>query len=131
MEKTFTVNHFGHFILTLQLLEKLRQCAPSRVISVTSESHKKSLIPKDDTAWLFKPMNTTNYDIYESYGRSKLANVLFAEELNRRYAKDGVTSYAVHPGKVLFRYHTSFHIKSKGLGIALQRHQFKIFPEIT
>ncbi|XP_064621104.1 retinol dehydrogenase 11-like [Lineus longissimus] len=98
MEKTFSVNHFGHFMLTLLLLKRLNECSPSRVVCVTSDSHRKSWIPLDDLSWLLDPMKTKNYDIYESYARSKLGNVLFAEELNRRFAQVGVTSYSVHPG---------------------------------
>ncbi|MCD9586383.1 SDR family NAD(P)-dependent oxidoreductase [Streptomyces sp. 8ZJF_21] len=94
-ESQFATNHLGHFQLTLGLLPALRAAHGARVVNVSSGGHRLSDIRWDD------PHFTTGYDHYLAYGQSKTANVLFAVELDRRWAQDGVRGYAVHPGVVV------------------------------
>lgn len=94
-ESQFATNHLGHFQLTLALLPALRAAHGARVVNVTSGGHRLSDIRWDD------PHFTTGYDGMLAYGQSKTANVLFAVELDRRWAEDGIRGYAVHPGIVV------------------------------
>lgn len=89
------VNHLGHFALTLTLLDRLMATADSRVVNVSSVGHKfKSKL--DPTTM----MSGKSYDRIAAYGRSKLANLLFTYELQRRLAATGSTTAALvaHPG---------------------------------
>ncbi|XP_072286509.1 dehydrogenase/reductase SDR family member 13-like [Pyxicephalus adspersus] len=93
----FGVNHLGHFLLTRLLLDRLKQCSPSRIVVLSSNAHKwgridfKNLNPSGET-WL---------EILRAYCDSKLANLLFTRELANQLQGTEVTCYAVHPGAVL------------------------------
>ncbi|KAM6931012.1 retinol dehydrogenase 14 [Xenentodon cancila] len=88
----FGVNHLGHFLLTNLLLPRLKECAPSRVITLTCSSYKYQKLDFQDLNYNLLPFFT--------YCRSKLANIYFSHELARIVEGKGVTSYAVHPGFV-------------------------------
>ena len=94
-ETQFATNHLGHFQLTLALLPALRVAQAARVINVSSGAQRFGQIRWDD------PNFTVGYNSREAYAQSKLANVLFAVELDRRWAADGIRGYAVHPGVVV------------------------------
>ncbi|KAA0710380.1 Retinol dehydrogenase 13 [Triplophysa tibetana] len=94
-ETQFAVNHLGHFLLTVLLLDVLRKSTPSRVINVSSVAHKGGKIHFDDINF-----NKAPYDSLISYQQSKLANLLFTQELGRRLKGSGVTVYALHPGVI-------------------------------
>jgi len=92
------VNHLGHFLLTLLLLDRIRASAPARVINVASDAmHFASLTPA------FEDLNWTKrrFSGWRSYGDSKLMNHLFANELSRRLDGTGVVAHALHPGIIL------------------------------
>jgi NAD(P)-dependent dehydrogenase (short-subunit alcohol dehydrogenase family) len=93
-EMHFGVNHLGHFALTGQLLDRLLTTPESRVVTVSSRMHRKSNMAWDDL------MSKRAYDKWDAYRQSKLANLLFAFELQRRLeAADATTqSLAAHPG---------------------------------
>ncbi len=93
-EKHFATNHLGHFQLTLGLLPALRTAHGARVVNVSSGAQRFADIQWDD------PNFTTGHNLNLAYAQSKTANVLFAVELDRRWAKDGIRGYAVHPGVV-------------------------------
>jgi retinol dehydrogenase-12 len=100
-ELTFGTNHLGHFLLTALLLEDLKRSAPARVITVSSELHNPAYAggPAPD----FDYDNLRGEKYYNPqvfYRNSKLANMWFAYELQRRLAGAGVTSNAVCPGFV-------------------------------
>ena len=95
-ELTFGVNHLGHFLLTQLLLDRLAASAPARVVTVSSDAHYQAPgIPWDR---LRRP--TRGITGLPAYAVSKLCNVLFSQELARRVAGSGVTTYALHPGVV-------------------------------
>ncbi|UED83097.1 SDR family NAD(P)-dependent oxidoreductase [Streptomyces profundus] len=94
-EAQFATNHLGHFQLTSALLPALRTAHGARVVMVTSAGHRLSDIRWDD------PHFTSGYDGMLAYGQSKTGNVLFAVELDRRWAPDGIRGYAVHPGIIV------------------------------
>lgn len=93
-EMTAGVNHFGHFYLTKLLLPKLKE-SKSRVVVLSSESHKQAF-SLDLTKW---PQNEKDYGFNSSYAKSKLANILFADELGRRYQE--LTVASCHPGNMV------------------------------
>lgn len=88
----FGVNHLGHFLLTNLLLHRLKECAPSRVITLTCSTYKYQKLDFQDLNYNLLPIFT--------YCRSKLANIYFSQELAHITEGKGVTSYAVHPGFV-------------------------------
>jgi NAD(P)-dependent dehydrogenase (short-subunit alcohol dehydrogenase family) len=94
IEMTFAVNHLGYFLLTTLLTDLLVKSAPARVVSVASIGHRSGTLDFDDLGF------ERGYRIMRAYSRSKLANVLFANELARRLAGTGVTSNSLHPGPV-------------------------------
>ncbi len=96
-EMQFGTNHLGHFALTGLLLDALSKGgngAPARVVNVTSSAHRLSKMRFDDLHW------ERGYDKWRAYGQSKLANLLFTYELDRRIkaAKLPVVTVACHPG---------------------------------
>jgi len=93
-EATFAVNHLAHFVLTQRLLPLLASSAPARIVTVASGRHFKSTMDFDDLGF------ERGYQVLRAYGRSKLANVLFASEQARRLEGTRVTSNSVHPGRV-------------------------------
>ena len=95
-ELQFATNHLGHFALTLGLRTALAAAGNARIVSLSSEAHLRSPVDFDDLNFSRRP-----YDPFVAYGQSKTANVLFAVEATRRWASDGITANAVHPGAVL------------------------------
>jgi NAD(P)-dependent dehydrogenase (short-subunit alcohol dehydrogenase family) len=88
-------NHFGHFLLTGLLLDTILETPYSRIVSLSSIAHKRGEINFDDLQW------EKNYKKMPAYAQSKLANLMFAFELNRRLQnKEGHHTIAVaaHPG---------------------------------
>jgi NAD(P)-dependent dehydrogenase (short-subunit alcohol dehydrogenase family) len=90
-EMQLGTNHLGHFALTGLLLERLLRGAEPRVVTVSSGLHKRGKLDFDDL------QSERSYDRWAAYGQSKLANLLFAYELQRR-AGGALRSLAVHPG---------------------------------
>lgn len=97
LEAMFAVNHLAHFLLTLLLLERLRESAPARIVNVASEAHRFGVLDIDDL------QSERSYGAMKSYGRSKFANLLFTDELARRLEGSGVTANSLHPGAVATR----------------------------
>jgi retinol dehydrogenase-12 len=95
-ELMFGVNHLGHFLLTQLLLGRLVDSAPARVVTVSSDSHYSAR--GIDFEALRRPARGITG--LGEYAVSKLCNVLFSQELARRTAGTGVTTYALHPGVV-------------------------------
>ncbi|CAL4088042.1 unnamed protein product, partial [Meganyctiphanes norvegica] len=93
-EMQLGTNHLGHFLLTLMLLEQIKNSAPARIVNVSSIAHTQGKMNWDDL------MNEKNYDAKEAYCQSKLANILFTKELAKRLSGTGVTCYSLHPGVV-------------------------------
>ena len=95
-ELAFGVNHLGHFLLTQLLLERIKQSAPARIVTVASRAHYRA----GDIDFDAVRRPTKSRTGVPEYGVSKLANVLFSAELGRRLAGSGVSTYALHPGVV-------------------------------
>jgi NAD(P)-dependent dehydrogenase (short-subunit alcohol dehydrogenase family) len=95
-EMHFATNHLGHFALALGLHGALAAAGDARIVSLTSVGHLRSPVIFDDLDFTSRP-----YDPRLAYGQSKTANVLFAVEATRRWAADGITANAVHPGAIV------------------------------
>ncbi|WP_066956132.1 SDR family NAD(P)-dependent oxidoreductase [Streptomyces lushanensis] len=95
-ELQFATNHLGHFALTTGLRPALAAAGRARVVALSSVGHLGSPVDFDDIDFVSRP-----YDPGTAYAQSKTANVLFAVEANRRWAGDGITVNAVHPGAIL------------------------------
>jgi NAD(P)-dependent dehydrogenase (short-subunit alcohol dehydrogenase family) len=93
-ELQFGTNHLGAFALTVLLLPALRKTPGARVVAVASNAHRPSSIAFDDL------MRAKKYTAWGAYGQSKLANLLFTRELQRRFVAAKVDAIAVagHPG---------------------------------
>ena len=96
-ERTFGVNHLGHFLLTNLLRDRLIRGAPSRVVTMTSELGYR--LAKNGLDWS-DLQSEQSYDGTLAYARSKLANIYFTQELARRLDGTGVVANAVSPGYV-------------------------------
>jgi len=94
LEMTFAVNHLAPFVLVNGLLDLLRRSQPARVVIVSSNAHYSGSIRFDDL------QANRGYSGWKAYTQSKLANVLFAAELDRRVRADEVTVNSLHPGVV-------------------------------
>jgi NAD(P)-dependent dehydrogenase (short-subunit alcohol dehydrogenase family) len=94
IEMTFAANHLAPFLLTNLLLDKIIKSAPARIVNVASNSHEGREINFDDLE------GQNGYSFMNAYGQSKLANVMFTYELDRRLEGSEVTVNAVHPGYV-------------------------------
>lgn len=95
LELTMATNHFGHFLLTALLLDRLKASAPSRIVNVSSTAHRGAR-----SVGLEDLQSQASYSAMGAYNRSKLANILFTRELTRRLEGTGVSVFAVHPGVV-------------------------------
>jgi NAD(P)-dependent dehydrogenase (short-subunit alcohol dehydrogenase family) len=94
-EMQIGTNHLGHFALTGELLPRLLTTAEPRVVTIASGAHRMGKIAFDDLNW-----EQRRYRKWNAYGQSKLANLLFAYELQRRAEAAGLPlrSVAAHPG---------------------------------
>ena len=108
-ELQFGTNHLGHFALTGRLLPALLEAPAARVVTVSSIAHNQG---RGD---VIDGNPAERYSPSSSYGNSKLANLLFAQELQRRASLAGValTSVAAHPGVAS----TNLVTSEQGLGV--------------
>jgi NAD(P)-dependent dehydrogenase (short-subunit alcohol dehydrogenase family) len=105
LEVTFAVNHLGYFMNTLLLMESLAKGSEVRIVNVSSDAHRGAKMNFDDL------MGEKKYSGFGAYSQSKLANILFTYELDRRLAGTGTTTNALHPGFVA----TGFNKNNGGL----------------
>jgi NAD(P)-dependent dehydrogenase (short-subunit alcohol dehydrogenase family) len=94
-ESQFAINHLGHFALANLLWPALVANGGARVVAMSSTGHKLSGIRWDD------PQFTTGYDKWLAYGQAKTANSLFAVQLDKLGAAQGVRAFATHPGGIM------------------------------
>lgn len=92
-ETQFGTNHLGHFLFVNRIAPLIRD--GGRLVSLASAGHRFADVDLDDPGF-----ETTPYEPFLAYGRSKTANVLFAVEFDRRHKGRGVRAAAVHPGGI-------------------------------
>ncbi|WP_276256940.1 SDR family NAD(P)-dependent oxidoreductase [Halomontanus rarus] len=113
VELTFAVNHLAPYLLTHDLLDRLRESAPSRIVVTASGIHGRAGLEfeVEDGRFAFESETAAEYDALEAYARSKLANVAFTVELADRLEREGegedesgsekeLTANCFHPGFV-------------------------------
>jgi len=93
-ERTMATNHLAHFLLTALLLDRL-EAAGGRVVNVSSQAHRSGKLERAPLEAIMR--GDIRYRGLQAYSHSKLANVLFSNELARRGA-GAITSNALHPG---------------------------------
>jgi NAD(P)-dependent dehydrogenase (short-subunit alcohol dehydrogenase family) len=116
LELTLAVNHLAPFLLTNLLLDLLKESAPSRIITVSSEARRGAQIDFEDL------QSERRYRAFKVYGMTKLANILFTYELAERLEGTGVVANCLHPGGV----NTNFGANNRSFGTLLFR-AFKPF----
>jgi NAD(P)-dependent dehydrogenase (short-subunit alcohol dehydrogenase family) len=94
-ELQFATNHLGHFALTTGLHEALAAAGGARVVMVSSVGHVNGEVLFDDVNFERHP-----YNAWVAYSQSKTANVLFAVEAARRWARDRIAVNALNPGRI-------------------------------
>lgn len=99
LEIHFQVNHLSHHYLALQLSDLLNH--ESRVIVLSSESHRFSNFPKHDLTREILSPPQSKFSSMMAYNNSKICNVLFACELARKWQSRGISVFAVHPGNLV------------------------------
>ncbi|HLK12357.1 MAG TPA: oxidoreductase [Candidatus Binatia bacterium] len=125
-EMQFGTNHLGHFALTGLLLDRLRATPGARVVTVSSNAHKLGTMRWDDL------QGTRRYRKWSAYAQSKLANLLFAYELQRRLAASGaaLASVACHPGYAATNLQTAGpRLQGSALGEALMALGNRLFAQ--
>ncbi|ORX93010.1 NAD(P)-binding protein [Basidiobolus meristosporus CBS 931.73] len=97
IESQFGVNHMGHFVFTMELLDRMKESQPSRIVVLSSIVHEATAPGGID----FETLNDESMSTpYSRYCRSKLANLLFAKALARRLQNEKVYVNVLHPGWV-------------------------------
>ena len=94
VELTFAVNHLAPYLLTHELLDRLRTSAPARIVVTASDIHRRATFDFDDLQF------TSGYDSLQAYARSKLATIAFTLELADRLEDSETTANCFHPGFV-------------------------------
>ena len=94
IEKTMANNHLSYFVLTHELLDKVKKAEEGRILLVASKSHLRASLDFESFT------QKKNYNIMKAYGQSKLANVMFGYQLTRYLADTNVSTFIIHPGVV-------------------------------
>src|SRR5271156_4200394 len=92
-ETQFGTNHLGHFVFVNRIAKLIKD--GGRLVNLSSSGHRFSNVNLNDPNF-----ETTPYEPFVAYGRSKTANILFAVEFDRRHRERGVRAAAVHPGVI-------------------------------
>ena len=106
LEKTFALNHLSYFALTHFLIDVLKSEKPGRVVNVASNAHFSAKLDMNDIQMERK------YKGWVAYCNSKLMNILFTYEADKRFKGSGISFNCLHPGFV----NTSFGDNNKGFG---------------
>ena len=95
LEEVFAINHLAYFLLTMLLLDRIKEASNSRIVNVSSGAHAfvKGFNFED-----YQAKNT--YKPFQVYGYSKLANILFTKKLSDILKEDNITVNCLHPGVV-------------------------------
>lgn len=116
VERTWAVNHLAPFLLTTQLLERLKASHPARIVTTSSGAHEGARIRFDD----LNAERSWGGAGFTRYGETKLANILFTAELARRLEGTDVTANAFHPGFVATGFNRNNGVLMR-LGMAISR----------
>jgi len=93
IEKTFSVNYLGHYLLTRLLIKNILDSNSPRIINVSSIAHKKGVLD-------ISKLNDINLTSFQAYSRSKLAQILFMKILSEKLHSTNITISSLHPGLI-------------------------------
>lgn len=116
IEQCFAVNHLSYFLLTNLLLDLLKRADGARVVNVSSVGHHEADMDFDNLQY-----QHGGYTMAKAYRRSKLANILFTNELARRLKGTGITVNSLHPGAVITHFWSGAPAPIRPLIIAGQK----------
>ena len=100
IEATFAVNHLAHWLIATDLLPQMRAAGQAHVVVTASIGHKGAAIPSAAAGGWRALIVPGASNCIQAYANTKLANVLLAYELQRRYGADGIIANALHPGAI-------------------------------
>ncbi|XP_035529225.1 dehydrogenase/reductase SDR family member 13-like [Morone saxatilis] len=113
----FGVNHLGHFLLTMLLLDRLKASGSSRVVNVASKAYTMGKVDFNClTTHRDLALGGSDYHLFQKYCHSKLCNVLFTYEFAKRLQGTEVTCYSLHPGYIKTEITRDFSFWSKIIG---------------
>jgi NAD(P)-dependent dehydrogenase (short-subunit alcohol dehydrogenase family) len=98
LERTFALNHMAYFVVTEGLRERLAGAGDARIVNTASDAHRGATLDFGDL------QSEQGFGAMNTYGRSKLCNILFTRELARRLHGSGITANCLHPGFVATRF---------------------------
>ena len=109
LEGQMGTNHFGHFLLTAKLFELIKNTPEARIVNISSKAHNAGKMDFDNLIFA----DGKDYSPMKSYGRSKLANLLFTYEMQRRVTAAGLELQvlAAHPGVSITNLASHFETK--------------------
>jgi NAD(P)-dependent dehydrogenase (short-subunit alcohol dehydrogenase family) len=113
-ETQFGTNHLGHFVFVNRIAKLIKD--GGRLVNLSSSGHRFSNVDLNDFNF-----ETTPYEPFVAYGRSKTANILFAVEFDRRHLDRGVRATAVHPGGIMTE--LARHMPDGAIGAWIQQIQ--------
>src|ERR1700761_3865112 len=113
-ETQFGTNHLGHFVFVNRIAKLIKN--GGRLVTLTSAGHRFSNVDLNDPNF-----ETTPYEPFLAYGRSKTANILFAVEFDRRHRDRGIRATAVHPGGIMTE--LARHMPENAIGAWIQQIQ--------
>jgi NAD(P)-dependent dehydrogenase (short-subunit alcohol dehydrogenase family) len=119
LERTFALNHMSYFVMTHILRERLVATPGARVVSTSSDAHRRATVDFNDLQL------NSGYGSLKAYCKSKLYNILFTRELARRLKGTGVIANSLHPGFVATRF------ADEGKGITASVFRFAKFLALT
>ncbi|BBX10140.1 SDR family NAD(P)-dependent oxidoreductase [Mycolicibacterium aichiense] len=124
-ELQFGTNHLGHFAFTGLLLDRVLAAPASRIVTISSNGHRFGSIRFDDL------QSERRYDRTRAYGQSKLANLLFTYELQKRLAATDTIAVAAHPGSSATELGRNLpKIVEWGFGLTVQSSEMGALPQL-
>ena len=120
LETTFAVNHLAYFLLSNLLLSRLAESAPARIVNVASDAHRFGKLDLGDLQSERAYRALPALGAMRVYSMTKLANLLFTDELARRVEGRGVSANAVHPGFVRSRLGENNGVAARALLVLLR-----------
>jgi len=102
LESIFQINYLSHFYLAHLLQPVLENSAPSRIVCISSESHRFATLNANNiTKEFLSPSLESSFTSIIAYNNSKLCNILSVVEMQRRFGERGICCFAVHPGNLV------------------------------
>lgn len=112
-ELVFAVNYLSHFLMTMLLLDRMKESAPARILNINSSGHRFGGLDLNDIHW-----EKRRYRGLKGYGSAKVAELLFTKDLADKLKGTGVTVNAAHPGEV----HSNISMENGPVYLFIRKH---------